>query len=453
MKQARTIHCVMCGTRFESAKYNILTCSMECANKRKSEMKNRPEMKHHDDRHNAKLRAARKEIRDALPLKPCHWCKQDFKPKRRDNKFCSLKCQKACTRANMSQYYKYTHVPLERNCAICQKQFIRSGSQKYCSDECRAESHRRGEIEARNIARLKLIHKCSVCGKNFQARQHNQHICSRECNRVHDARRQRINTELAAPVLTRICKHCGNSFQTQNNRKVYCTKICKRGKQGKVQNTKRALTRPARTILPRTITPKPHRERRVVETVTFKPKPEPIIYTTAKCAVCERLVDRVSMTCGCCSQECIAAAPSMIRAKSLLDEVKLGCRVYVTHYGRIIIGGVERVSRMTDAGFVRDITGDTATIEYVGNVVTMPVSAIGVTQNSIDKVKARFMTDFGNPAKLQERPIETKCCKICGCEFPVKSKLQLCCSKECSTKAKSINRKAREAAKRVESAI
>ena len=143
----------------------------------------------------------------------------------------------------------------------------------------------------------------------------------------------------------------------------------------------------------------------------------------------------------------------MIRAKSLLDEVKLGCRVYVTHYGRITIGGVERISRMTDAGFVRDIAGDIATIEYVGNVVTMPVSEIGVTQSSIDKVKARFMTDFGNPAKLQERPIEKKCCKICGCEFEVRSKLKLFCSAECSTKAKNIGRKAREAAKRVESAI
>jgi hypothetical protein len=121
-KPRRQRSCIVCGRDFEIVS-NKLSCSPECARKRKS------------------LEYARKRKPRAFGVMPCATCGVEFAPTRWNHKYCCYKCQQQTPPLP-------EHAP--RTCAACGAEFVpyHVGAHKYCSSKCR------GRLNARRLRAL-----------------------------------------------------------------------------------------------------------------------------------------------------------------------------------------------------------------------------------------------------------------------------------------------------------
>ena len=90
---------------------------------------------------------------------PCTYCKKDFMPKHKLNKFCSLRCQRAY-RANPNpsepDLLKISVKLLKLTCPYCHTQFTQTRSnQLYCSPSCRMENHYHTKIKPKRVEAIK----------------------------------------------------------------------------------------------------------------------------------------------------------------------------------------------------------------------------------------------------------------------------------------------------------
>ena len=151
---SRVYKCKFCGKDFHP--FNVLTkyCSIKCAG----------------------------QARPQNQTKTCLYCKKEFPSHKGKTsaKFCSVKC-----------YFDSLNVP--KKCLICGKEYVKTGSKKYCSRAC---SHKGayGKYKKTKISRTYLDslwaravkklanNKCEYCGKEETLNSH--HLFSRNNHSV-----------------------------------------------------------------------------------------------------------------------------------------------------------------------------------------------------------------------------------------------------------------------------
>ena len=102
---------------------------------------------------------------------------------------------------------KHHNMTLEpKICALCGKEFMGSGTKKYCSDECAREA-RNAKMKQYKIDQGITIgteRECPICGKTFHA-SGNQKYCSNDCRK--EAMKPTYPHEIK-----HVCAQCGKEF-------------------------------------------------------------------------------------------------------------------------------------------------------------------------------------------------------------------------------------------------
>ncbi len=133
--------CIVCGKEFWPTTANGLYCSHECNLKRigeKSKIKRDIALQERLDSNDGHM----------FPSKKCEWCKKDYWPTHKNQRFCSEECRHndVISKRNegMDPKDKEGHPYFKRICAVCNKEFWPAGPHtKTCSEECRKEYYRR----------------------------------------------------------------------------------------------------------------------------------------------------------------------------------------------------------------------------------------------------------------------------------------------------------------------
>lgn len=118
-------------------------------------------------------------------------------------------------------------------CAVCGKEFKpKRKDQIYCSSDCRykkklANENERYAIKYKPEGTVKI--KCKVCGKEFESKRKNSVCCSDECRLKRKnllAKKWLVKHYKIKPKHKRKCEVCGVEFETNVNNKKYCCEEC-----------------------------------------------------------------------------------------------------------------------------------------------------------------------------------------------------------------------------------
>ena len=215
------IRCLTCGKKFEPQTKEQKYCSVECCSSHrriypcinycKECGKQYIQISGNKGFCSAKCAAHynSRELREKNKI--CFYCGKTFNGK---GKYCSEECE-----------FKQQIKNKTKVCEYCGKTFIRSGSENYCSDECRKASVRIKFFEYAKTKHIPKKIKCKKCGKYFTTEygDKRKEFCSDKCLKQYNskkakaARRARIRGngyELFDPheVLRRdnyTCQICG----------------------------------------------------------------------------------------------------------------------------------------------------------------------------------------------------------------------------------------------------
>ncbi len=110
---------------------------------------------------------------------------------------------------------------IDRQCRACGNDFVAwKSNQQYCSSSCRVRDWHIGE----RILRVKEIHVCKKCQKEFETHDKRKIFCSKQC------RFQYFNSlRSTTKALQRICPQCQKPFipmQIRGVGKKFCSRVC-----------------------------------------------------------------------------------------------------------------------------------------------------------------------------------------------------------------------------------
>lgn len=138
----------------------------------------------------------------------CLYCGKEFEPRRRGQKYCSVKCQR-------KNYVKQVEEKMGiARCLNCGRKFYKGNSkQKYCSEECQ---RRYRNPKTRQLGTI----KCPVCGKEFRPRTVENKCCSEKCyfKLRHSTPREEDRTGR--------CLHCGRQLELKSPNQKFCSDLC-----------------------------------------------------------------------------------------------------------------------------------------------------------------------------------------------------------------------------------
>lgn len=128
----------------------------------------------------------------------CEWCGKEYKVKpylAEGTRFCSVECyarwESKYSRGKNSPTWKGGKT-IRKVCPQCGKEFFvwpSSSSQKYCSIECKKQSHY-------------VVSVCPQCGRKFKTRNHNKIYCSKKCQ-----------YEAQKKAVVKRCEWCGKPME------------------------------------------------------------------------------------------------------------------------------------------------------------------------------------------------------------------------------------------------
>lgn len=163
------------------------------------------------------VRRSAKRLIDRLdsPPRPCKHCSKVFLSDKRDQQFCSPRCN--------SRFHHGDALLVPIDCQWCSKTFQPENSkQRYCSHSCHGFA-RRAEIKL-SLAKTEMVCKC--CGSNFVPTAEYSKYCSSRCasnmaNRAYLARK-------GPRRYTLFCTWCDGEFTSKMPWARFCCKEHKR---------------------------------------------------------------------------------------------------------------------------------------------------------------------------------------------------------------------------------
>jgi hypothetical protein len=209
-------YCIICNIKFITKRINKLSCSPECAAKRKDNYFVPKEMMN----------------------KNCVVCNEKFKSNRKKDKLCT---KKECKLKWISLTRKSRKLPSQTKiCVICNNKYERMGKGNpiTCSKECSIKNERLSckKWINKNIISVKInrknfwqkikpdpiIKNCIICIKEYKSLRGNQITCSPECSE-----KNRLNYESKRrPFIKITCKICKIIFETKQSNSKCCSKKC-----------------------------------------------------------------------------------------------------------------------------------------------------------------------------------------------------------------------------------
>lgn len=201
-----------------------------------------------------------------IMMKECVVCNAEFKPKTSE-KTCSISCRdiqssrkKREWLANNKQRVsatkkrwkdktrsirnKYDDVnKQDRQCVICQKEYVGHIQSKTCSDECRL-THRRQRRRDLTPPKVEAFKDCEHCSNSFKIyRNKRDKFCSVKCQQTH--RNNRLPKKLNGfKYIVKGCETCNNLFDSYLGRAKFCSTKCanKKYHSKKMQNPMRRIS-------------------------------------------------------------------------------------------------------------------------------------------------------------------------------------------------------------------
>lgn len=167
-----------------------------------------------------------------LPLTACAYCGEQFRPRRRDQQYCSRPCKVTAATSRRPK------PPLrgESACRFCGTPFTEQDRRRdriHCGqDECRRAYHRalHGARRERELA-TRPQQQCAECGSSFTAVHPNRRYCSPGCKRT-ALLRQRRDREYQPPK--RQCAHCSAEIPYKSGKRRFCSSECQLAAAAKI---------------------------------------------------------------------------------------------------------------------------------------------------------------------------------------------------------------------------
>ena len=210
--------CLICGELYKPVVNTQKACGEECSHVLKLESQ----------------RKYREKKKIYLEEIPCTYCQKIFRPKRKDNHFCSTEC------SNASRYRPVILPPI--SCAECGGKFKpRNRLARVCSAECRYVYEKRRAVLRGKIKRMPFSlpdKKCAVCNVIFTPKSSAQKYCSGSCNTDAAKARERI-LQQSQPIRKRECLHCEELFTPRT--RISMAKFCSQACRNKHQATQRQV--------------------------------------------------------------------------------------------------------------------------------------------------------------------------------------------------------------------
>ena len=160
-------------------------------------------------------------------------------------------CGKRCRQIAQNNQRREKRQKIMATCPICDVEFEKRGSKKYCSLDCYNASRRekwrntpddeREKINAERRARANrdYIHivvkpkPCAECGTIFVGYRNDTSCCGEECRKKRHIRRGLISADKRrekkfGPIVDRICEICNESFtpSVRNSQQLTCSQKC-----------------------------------------------------------------------------------------------------------------------------------------------------------------------------------------------------------------------------------
>lgn len=171
----------------------------------------------------------------------CLVCGKSFEPRSAVQKYCSQDCQDEAHRRHNRELYRArsTFKPEVRSCVICGKKFLtRNGKHICCSTDCRKVYHKKYTEPLRRAHDEPSVQAtCPICGNNFAKSFHTQKFCP-------DCRNNLNNARGNASMLAIKCEHCGKKFVPRNANQRFCCKSC----GATFRATHRSKSKPVKTL-------------------------------------------------------------------------------------------------------------------------------------------------------------------------------------------------------------
>lgn len=114
----------------------------------------------------------------------CPICGMVFRRKKKGQIYCGRPCAASGRRAwNDAQDFAKKEEKPKKYCAWCKQEFRpRYAQSRFCSDECK-QQYRNEQAQKKLEETLKQSVVCSVCGRHFIRTKQAQRICSEECRK------------------------------------------------------------------------------------------------------------------------------------------------------------------------------------------------------------------------------------------------------------------------------
>jgi hypothetical protein len=157
---------------------------------------------------------------DGYQLTICPHCGDIFRPRRRDQVYCS----KACQIKVAIQRRPSTARP-EVECRFCHRMFTPRGQGQVCySESCQRSYHTEASMQSRIRARAnRPLRECAECGDEFRATTHNKAYCSPACAREAHLRGRNAREYRPEPIN---CAECGQQIPYKSGKRRFCSEEC-----------------------------------------------------------------------------------------------------------------------------------------------------------------------------------------------------------------------------------
>ncbi len=161
-----------------------------------------------------------------LPLAACAYCGEQFRPRRRDQQYCSRPC-KITASIERRPRPPLRGEPACRSCGAPFTEQDRRRGRVHCErNECDRAYHRAAAqaMRERDLAALPP-QQCAECGTSFTDAHRNKRYCSPDCKRAALLRRRRDTEYQPAP---KACAECGGPVPYKSGKKRFCSEDCRR---------------------------------------------------------------------------------------------------------------------------------------------------------------------------------------------------------------------------------
>ena len=172
----------------------------------------------------------------------CRQCGQEFEPKVKWQKSCSLLCSRRWLNAHPN---RQTYI-----CQYCGKEFIPKQADRitYCSRECffaHQADKKKALAEVRAILREQRSKEnnsiCKLCGRQYHSSAKKNGYCSDDCRKEKERHRSKEYEKQNHTPKIFICKECGKEVATEypNKSTSFCSSICRFRHSGRIEKAQR----------------------------------------------------------------------------------------------------------------------------------------------------------------------------------------------------------------------